>query len=127
MDAGLVVVSAVLGVFLLVPLVLAWASTSPRRWARVEGVLGRELAGKPPPRWLFAGWIVLGVLYLAMAVLQARTPERDGFPWFNLFVGVIWLLNGGTQYLMYRRMRRRESAQTQVEHGAEPGRPGTGG
>jgi hypothetical protein len=127
MDTGLVVVLVVSGFFLLVPLVLAWASTSPRRWARVEGVLGRELAGKPPPRWLFAGWIVLGVLYLAMAVLQARTPERDGFPWFNLFAGVFWILNGGSQYLVYRRMRQRESAETQVERRAEPGRPGTGG
>ena len=90
-------------------------------------MLGRELAGKPPPRWLFVGWSVLGVLYIAMAALQARTPERDGFPWFNLFVGVFWILNGGAQYLVSRQMRRRESAQPQVERRAEPGRPGTGG
>src|ERR687898_2998764 len=43
MDAGLVVVLAVLGVFLLVPLAFAWVSTNPRRWNRVGRVLGRDL------------------------------------------------------------------------------------
>jgi hypothetical protein len=43
MDAGLVVVLALLGAFLLAPLTLAWVSTNPRRWSRVEGVLGRDL------------------------------------------------------------------------------------
>ncbi len=43
MDAGLVVVPAVLGVFPLVPLVFAWVSTNGGRWSRVEGVLGRDL------------------------------------------------------------------------------------
>ena len=41
MDAGLVAVLAVLAVVLLVPLAFAWVSTNPRRWGRVERVLGR--------------------------------------------------------------------------------------
>ena len=126
MDTGLVVVAAVVGAFLLVPLVLAWVSTNPRRWARVEKVLGQDV-GQAPPRWLFGGWIGFGVVYLVMAAIQSRTPERDGFPWVNVVVGILWILNGCTQYLVYRRMRRRESAETQVEHRAEPGRPRTGG
>jgi hypothetical protein len=127
MDAGLVVVLAVLGVFLLVPLAFAWVSTNPRRWGRVERVLGREVASAPP-RWLFAGWLGLGAAYIVMALVQARTPERDGFPWVNLFIGVVWMLNGGFQYLIYRRRWAAErSVQTQVEDRAEPGRPGAGG
>src|SRR5918994_7339654 len=41
MDAGLVVVLAVVGVFLLVPLPFAWVSTNPRRWGRGQRGLGR--------------------------------------------------------------------------------------
>ena len=61
MDAGLVVVSEVLGVFLLVPLVFAWVSTNPRRWARVEGVLGREPKGSARlARWSTRLWFGVG-------------------------------------------------------------------
>jgi hypothetical protein len=127
MDGGLVVVLAVLVVVLLVPLGFAWVSMNPRRWARVERVLGREVASAPP-RWLFAGWLGLGAVYIVMAFVQARTPERDGFPWLNLFIGVLWMLNGGFQYLIYRRRAAAErSVQTQIQDRAEPGRPGAGG
>jgi hypothetical protein len=70
-----------------------------------------------------AGFVIvlaaLGVLLLV---------ERDGFPWLNLFIGVMWLLNGGAQYLIYRRRRAAEaSVETQVENRAEPGGPRSGG
>jgi hypothetical protein len=127
MDAGLVVVSAVLGVFLAVPLVLAWVSTNPRRWARVEGVLGREPGGEAP-RWVW--WLGSGVsgVYTFMGAGLFLGGE-------NRLLGAMWVLQGltwgllvGYQYRVYRRRRAAEtSAQTQVEGRAEPGRPGTGG
>jgi hypothetical protein len=129
MDAGLVVVLAVLGVFLLVPLGFAWLSTDPRRWARVERVLGRE----PPqgwlsPRWAIGLWAGVGAMYIAIGVVQARTEERDGFQWLSLALGVTYLLNGGFLYVVHRRRQKAErSAQAQVEDRAEPGRPGAGG
>ena len=128
MDAGLVVVSAVLGVFLLVPLVLAWVSTNPRRWAWVEGVLGREPRGSERlARWSMWLWFGVGVAYLVIGVVQVRSGQGGDLRWVSFVLGFLYLLNGFTQYAMYRRMRRRESAQTQVEDRAEPGRPGTGG
>jgi hypothetical protein len=129
MDGGLVVVSAVLGAFLLAPLVLAWVSTNPRRWARVEGVLGREPpAGMLSPRWAAGLWGGMGAAYIAMGIAQARTEERDGSPWLSLALGVGWMLNGGFNYVVYRRQRAAErSAETQVQDRPEPGRPRTGG
>ena len=128
MDAGLVVVLAVTGAFLLVPLAFAWLSTNPRRWSRVEGVLGREPVGRTPPRWLFGAWTGLGLAYIAIGIIQARDSQQRGFPWFNVLIGTLWMLNGGTQYLVYRRRRAKEfSAQTKIEDRAEAGRPRSGG
>jgi hypothetical protein len=111
-----------------VPLGFAWVSSNPRRWARVEGVLGREPVGRAPPRWLFVAWAGLGAVYIGSGIIQARTAERDGFPWVNILIGILWMLNGGTQYLIHRRRRAEElSAEAQVEGRAEPGRPGPGG
>ena len=121
MDAGLVVVVAVLGVFLLVPLALAWVSTNPRRWARVEGVLGRELPeGVLSPRWTVGLWVGVGAAYAAIGIMQARSAERDGFPWLSLLLGATYMANGVFNYVVYRRRRRAEtSAQAQVEDRAE--------
>jgi heme A synthase len=128
MDAGFVIVLAVLGVFLLVPLVLAWVSTNPRRWARVERVLGREPKGSERlARWSMRLWFGVGVAYLVMGVVQVVSGQAGELRWVSFALGFLYLLNGFTQYTMYRRMCRRESAQTQVEDGAEPGRPRTGG
>jgi hypothetical protein len=128
MDAGLVVVLAVLGVFLLVPLAFAWLSTNPRRWARIEGVLGREPNRERPARWVAGAWVGMGAVYIAVGIIQARSRQRDGFPWLSLLLGAAWMLNGGTQYVIYRRRRAREvSVQSQVEDRAEPGRPRPGG
>jgi hypothetical protein len=110
-----------------VPLVFAWVSTNPRRWSRVERVLGREPVGKEPPRWLFGAWMVLGIAYIAVGLIQAQTSKPDGFPWINLVIGAAWILNGVTQYLIYRRRAAKASVQPQVEHGAEPRRPRPGG
>jgi hypothetical protein len=128
MDAGLVVVLAATGVFLLVPLGFAWLSTNPRRWSRVEGVLGRELpAGMLSPRWIIGLWAGMGAAYIAIGIAQARTDKPDGFPWVSLTIGVAYILNGGFNYLIYRRRRKAEtSVQTQVEGRAEPGRPRPG-
>lgn len=128
MDAGLVVVSAVLGVFLVMPLVLAWVSRNPRGWARVEGVLGREPKGSARlARWSIRLWFGLGVAYLVMGIVQVVSGQGGELRWVSFVLGFLYLLSGGTQYVMYRRMRRAESAQTQVQHRAEPGRPRTGG
>jgi hypothetical protein len=63
MDAGLMVVLAVLGAFLLVPLAFAWLSTNPRRWARVERVLGREPGGSERwARWASGIRVAIGTL-----------------------------------------------------------------
>jgi hypothetical protein len=129
MDAGLVVVSVVLGGFLLVPLVLAWVSTDPRRWARVEKVLGREPpAGVLSPGWAAGLWTAMGATYIALGIGQARTDEPDGFPWLSLALGIAWMLNAVFQYVVLRRRQAAaRSAQTQVQDRAEPGRPGAGG
>ncbi|HEV2872525.1 MAG TPA: hypothetical protein VG409_14050 [Actinomycetota bacterium] len=128
MDAALVVVLAVLGAFLLVPLAFAWVSTSPRRWARVEGVLGREPKGSARlARWSMGLWFGIGVAYLVMGVVQVVTGQSTKLLWVSFVLGPLYLLNGGIQYVTYRRMRRTGSVQTQVEDRAEPGRPGAGG
>ena len=97
MDAGLVVVAAVLGGFLLVPLVFAWVSTNPRRWARVEGVLGREPEGKVP-RWLWGIWIGFSALYVVMgaAMLLGGRERWLGAAW--VLQGTSWGLLGGWYY-----------------------------
>ena len=125
MDAGLVVVLAATGVFLLVPLAFAWLSTNPRRWARIEGVLGRDPRGSERlARWAPGFWVGMGAVYIAVGIIQARTRERDGFPWLSLLLGAAWMLNGGTQYVIYRRRRAREvSVQTKVQDRAEAGGP----
>jgi hypothetical protein len=131
MDAGLAVVLAVLGAFLLVPLWLAWVSTDPRRWARVEGVLGRELNPKRVPSWLWWVWIGFSVLYVIMGVARLLGRDDEVGRW----LGAVWVLQGtiwGFLCGWYYRQRRQEqaaarSAQTQVQDRAEPGRPGAGG
>jgi hypothetical protein len=131
MDAGLVLVLAVLGVFLLVPLVLAWVSTNPRRWARVERVLGRDLpeGNDRVPRWLPWVGIGAGAGYLALGVfgLLVEEPVRRMAP-FYLAQGALFGGIGVGQYLALRRDRAAKgSAEAQVEGRAEPGRPGAGG
>jgi hypothetical protein len=105
----MVVVVALLGVFLLVPLVLAWVSTNPRRWSRVERVLGREPSRERPVRWVAATWMGLGAVYLALGIVQARTPRQDGPPWLSLLLGATWMLNGSVQLFLYLRNRKRET------------------
>ena len=106
MDAGLVVVLAVSGVFLLVPLVFAWVSTDPRRWARVEGVLGRDLptGHDRVPRWMPALSLGAGVLYLVLGAygLLVEEPVRRMAP-FWLLQGVTFLGIGVGQSLSLRR------------------------
>jgi len=106
MDAGMMVVLAVLGIFLLVPLALAWVSTDPRRWARVERVLGRELpAGHDRvPRWLPVLGFGSGALYLALGAYGLLVEEpfrRMAVVW--LLLGAMFLGIGVGQYLQVRR------------------------
>jgi hypothetical protein len=106
-------------------------STNPRRWAGVERVLGRDLptGHDRVPRWLPALGIGGGALYTLLGAygLLVEEPVRRMAP-FWLAQGAVFGGIGVGQYLALRRERERErSAQTQVEHGAEPGRPGTGG
>jgi hypothetical protein len=121
MDAGLVVVAAVLGVFLLVPLVFAWVSTNPRRWARVEGVLGREPKGGKVPRWLWGIWIGFSALYVVMgaAMLLGGRERWLGAAW--VLQGTSWGLLGGWYYRCWRQEQAAaRSAETQVQDRAEP-------
>jgi len=108
MDAGLVVVLAVLGVFLLIPLALAWVSANPRRWSRIERVLGRDLptGHNRVPRWLPAVAIGVGVLYLILGIygLLVEQPTRRIVPFWFL-QGVISLALGVGQYHDLRRNR----------------------
>ena len=98
------------------------------RWARVEGVLGREPKGSARlVRWSMGLWFGVGVAYLVMGVVQVVTGQTTKLLWVSFVLGALYLLNGGTQYVMYRRMRRRESVQAQVQHRTEPRRPGAGG
>jgi heme A synthase len=127
MDAGLVVVLAVTGVVLLVPLVFAWVSTNPRRWARVERVLGREPKGSERwVRWAPWFWVVGGAAYVAMGTLQVRS-DQPNLGWLALMLGVLYLATGAAGFLVRGRVRRERSSQTQVQDRAEPGRPGAGG
>ena len=108
MDAGLVVVLALLGAFLLVPLALAWVSADPRRWSRIESVLGRDLptGHDRVPRWLPALAIGVGVLYLLLGVygLLVEQPARRMVPlWF--LQGIIALAMGVGQHRTLRRNR----------------------
>jgi hypothetical protein len=127
MDVGLVVVLAVLGGFLLVPLWFAWLSLDSRRWARVERVLGREPTGRQPPAWLVWVWAGLCPTYLGLGIHQLLTGDRS-LGALTVVQGVLWGAIFTTNYLRWRRLRERESgsAGAEVEDGAEPGRPGTG-
>jgi heme A synthase len=126
MDAGLLVVLAAIGFFVLVPLWFAWLSLDSRRWGRVERVLGREPSGGE--RGMVGGSAGLSVVYLANGTLQLLAGRS---PW----VGLIWLLGGllfavtaGLHYRRWRRHRQRAgSAGAQVQHGPEAGGPGAGG
>jgi hypothetical protein len=130
MDAGLLVVLAVVGFFLLMPLWLAWLSTDSRRWARLERAIGPEPSGDPNEQWgLWAG-------LSAMNLLTGTLHLLPGGPFGRLrWSGLIWLIGGllnavvaGVLYRRRRRDRQRaSSAGTQVQDGPEAGRPGAGG
>jgi uncharacterized membrane protein (DUF2068 family) len=127
MDAGLVVVLVVLGVFLLVPLGLAWVSTNPRRWARVEAVLGRD--PRREVRWAPWFFVVGGSVYVVIGIAQLQSvddPHRGG--WVVIVLGVLYFARGVAALFLRRHLRRTGgSVQTQVQRRAEPGRPRTGG
>ena len=105
MDAGLAIVLAVLGVFLLVPLAFAWVSTNPRRWAGRAGA-GSGAAGRARTgavgcrRWDWGR----GALYLVMGVygLLVAAPFRR-MAGFWLLQGAMFLGIGVGQYLHVRR------------------------
>jgi hypothetical protein len=124
-DAGLLVVLAAVGLFLLVPLWFAWLSMDSRRWGRVERVLGREPSGREGG--LAGGSAGLSVVYLVNGAVQLLAGHP---PW----VGLIWLVGGllfavmaGVLYRRWRRGRRRaSSAGAEVQGGPEAGGPGAG-
>ena len=125
MDAGLMVVLALLGAVVLVPLALAWVSTNPRRWSRVEGVLGREPKTRPyPPRWL--PWVLIagGAGYLVAALAMARDPDTPSLFLFWALTGTGYVL-AGVIHLVARRRQKRKAASDAPPAGdrAEPGKP----
>jgi hypothetical protein len=126
MGTGLVVVLAVTGLFLLLPLWFAWLSLDSRRWQRVERILGRELPDKEPPRWLWWAWAGFCAAYVVLGVLRVVSGRERvlGIAW--LVQGVAFGILGGVSYLRWRRERERASpgaAGAQVKHGPQ-GRPG---
>ena len=129
MDAGLVFVLAATGVFLLVPLAFAWLSTNPRRWARIEGVLGRDPRGSERwARWAAGFWVASGSVYIVMGVVRLRSDRPSDFGWLIVAQGALFMALGAAVYLVNRRLRRTAaSVKTQVEDRAEPGRPRPGG
>jgi hypothetical protein len=130
MDARLPVVLAVIGLFLLVPLWLAWLSTDSLRWGRVQRVLGREPSNDPNQQWgVWAGLSAANLLTAALHLLA-------GGPFGRLrWSGLVWLVGGllnavvaGVGYRRWRGDRRRAGpAGAQVWDGPEAGRPGAGG
>jgi hypothetical protein len=126
MDAGLVIVLVVLGAFLLVPLVFAWVSLDPRRWARVEGVLGRDPSREV--RWAPGFWIGLGAIYLVFGIVRLRGDRSPDVGWLMEGQGALYVTLGIASYFLTRRLRREAgSAQPQVQDRAEPGGPRPGG
>ena len=121
------VVLAVLGLVLLVPLAFAWVSTSPRRWARVEGLLGRDPRGSERwARWASGFQVAFGSLYVVLGIVQLRS-DNSVLGWAFLAIGALQLAGGVAGYLLRDRVQRERSVQTQVQDRAEPGRPGPGG
>jgi hypothetical protein len=128
MDAGLAVVLAAIGFFVLVPLWLAWLSTDSRRWGRVERVLGREPSGDPSELW--GVWAGLSAANLASAAFRFLVPGSSGGSRWSALVWLIGgLLNAVVAGVLYRRRRRGRagSADAEVQHGPEAGGPGAGG
>jgi hypothetical protein len=127
MNSGLVVALAVTSLVLLVPLAFAWVSTNPRRWARVEAVLGRDRR-MLSPRGALGFWTGLGSIYLAAGFVQLRSDRPGGIGWLTVGFGLVYVAIGAAAYLLNRRLRTGGgSSQTQVQDRAEPGRPGAGG
>jgi hypothetical protein len=128
MDAGLLVVLAAVGFFVLVPLWFAWLSTDSRRWDRVQRVLGREPSRDPSELW--GVWAGMSAANLAIAALRLLLPGSFGG---SRWSGLVWLLGGLLNAVvagvLYRRRRRVRggSVGAQVEHGPEAGGPGAGG
>jgi hypothetical protein len=128
MDAGLLIVLAAIGFFVLLPLWFAWLSLDSRRWGRVQRVLGREPSGRGAVG-TFAG---MSAVYLVLGAFRLLDPGPRGSQRWS---GPIWLLTGllfgvhaGVLYWRERRGRRRGgSADAQVQHGPEAGGPGAGG
>ena len=127
MDAGLVVVLVVTGVFLLVPLGFAWVSTNPRRWARVEAVLGREPRGSERwARWARGIRVGVGSVYLVLGIVQLRS-DQSLVGWVLVVIGILQVALGVTAYLLRGRVQSERSAQTQIQGRAESRGPGAGG
>ena len=124
MNSGLVAALAATGLLLLVPLAFAWVSTDSRRWARVEGVLGRE--PRREVRWAPWFWVAGGAVYNVTGIARVRSDQSD-VGWVFVVMGAMYLAFGVAGFLLRARVRRERSAQTQVEDRAEPGRPRAGG
>jgi len=128
MDAGLLVVVAAIGFFVLVPLWFAWLSTDSRRWGRVERVLGREPSGDPSELW--GVWAGMSAANLASAAFRVLVPGSSGGSRWSALVWLFGgLLNAVVAGVLYRRRRRERggSAGAEVQHGPEAGGPGAGG
>jgi hypothetical protein len=121
------VVLAVLGAFLLVPLAFARVSTDPRRWARVEAVLGREPSGSERwARWASGFRVAVGSIYVVLGIVQLRSDDSL-IGWVLAVVGTLQVALGVTGYLLRGRVRSERSAKPQVQHRPEPRSPRPGG
>jgi hypothetical protein len=127
MDAGLMVVLAVLGAVLLVPLAFAWVSTDARRWARVERVLGREPGGSERwARWASGFRVAIGSIYVVLGIVQLRS-DHPFIGWVLAVIGTLQVALGVTGHLLRGRVRSERSAKPQIQDRPEPRRPRPGG
>jgi hypothetical protein len=107
MGTGLLVMLLLFGVFVGIPLWLAWLSAT-ERFGRVERVLGAESWHRQSSRWAWAwAWPVTGAgIYAAMGLTQLAQGHR--------VLGVMSLVRGGfwgLQLPVMLWMKRRQASQ----------------
>ena len=90
----------------------------------VLAVLGRE--SRREVRWAPWFWTVAGAVYVLVGTARFRS-DQSGVGWVLVVIGATYLAFGAVGFVYLARVRRERSVQAQVQDRAEPGRPGAGG